>query len=165
MTLVMQPSVHRPSFRYYAVTLEDMLMSDDEKHVRAVFDKLMNAWNNADATAFASCFTEDSDYITYSGQHIEGREATRKVHEKFFKSFLKDTVLSGDIQKVKFVSTDVAVVHSVAGVSSRWRPAFLKNKINTTVLVRQQGEWKISDFQNSKIEKKGITERLKKIFW
>ena len=61
-----------------------------------------------------------------------------------------------DIQKIKFISDEVAVVHCLTGIKAQWQRVVSKNKINTNVVVKQNGEWKISAFHNTQIKKPGL---------
>jgi len=160
----MQPSIHRPAFRYYAVTVEDMMMTADERNIHHLFDTIRQAWSSGDANLFASCFTEDSDYINFQGEHLEGKEANKEAHQKMFNSFLKNSTLLGDIQKIKFISDEVAVVHCLTGIKAQWQRVVSKNKINTNVVVKQNGEWKISAFHNTQIKKPGLIDRIAAFF-
>lgn len=144
----------------YPVTIEAYTQSDDERKIRRVFERLSGAWNIGDAKQFASLFTEDCDYITFRGQHIIGRKNNEELHEQLFKTFLKNTTLATEMKQIKFISEDVAVVHCLGAVSSTLKNNATKNKINTNVLVKTNGEWKIAAFHNSKIEKKGIMESV-----
>ncbi|MEU0765315.1 SgcJ/EcaC family oxidoreductase, partial [Streptomyces microflavus] len=48
-------------------------MNVDDRAIRALFDRLMKAWTDNDAVAYADCFTEDSDYVSYDGTRAVGR--------------------------------------------------------------------------------------------
>ena len=80
-----------------------------------------------------------------------------------FRTVLKNTVLIGEVKKIKFISKDVAVVHCLGLVKSKWSGS-AKNKLNTNVLVKTNGEWKIAAFHNCKIKKLGIVERVLSFF-
>lgn len=143
----------------YPVTIEAYTQSKDERQIRKIFEELSSAWNIGDAKQFASLFTEDCDYVTFRGDHIEGRKNNEEIHAQLFKTFLKNTVLVSEVKKIKFISDDVAVVHCLGLVKSKWSRGSTKNKLSTNVLVKADGEWKIAAFHNCKIKKPGVIER------
>jgi len=141
-----------------------MMMTADEREIHQLFDSIRQAWSKGDAPLFASCFTEDSDYVSFQGEHLEGKEANEEAHQKLFNSFLKNSTLLGDIQKIKFINEGVAVVHCLTGVKTQWQQTADKNKINTIVVVKQNGEWKISAFHNTRIRKAGWLDKIAAFF-
>jgi uncharacterized protein (TIGR02246 family) len=148
----------------YPVTIEAYTQSDDERKIRRVFERLSTAWNIGDARQLASLFTEDCDYITFRGEHIIGRKNNEELHQQLFKSFLKNTTLATEIKQIKFISDDVAVVHCLGIVSLQNKKNLKKNKISTNILVKEHHEWKIAEFHNSRIEKRGMMERVMEFF-
>jgi uncharacterized protein (TIGR02246 family) len=148
----------------YPITVEAYAQSEDERKVRKVFELLSAAWNKSDAKNFASFFTEDCDYITFRGEHLEGRESNEATHAHLFKTFLKNSTLSGEVKKIKFISKDVAIVQCLGAVKSKWKQGSSKDKINANVLIRENGEWKIRAFHNCKIKKSGVVERVLSFF-
>lgn len=152
------------SYSTYPITIEAYTQSEDERKIRKVFEELSDAWNIGDAKRFASLFTEDCDYITFRGDHLEGRKNNEKVHNDLFRTFLKNTILVSEIKKIKFISKDVAVVHCFGLVKSQWSQRSTKNKLNTSVLVKTNDEWKIESFHNCKIRKAGIVEKVLSFF-
>jgi uncharacterized protein (TIGR02246 family) len=43
------------------------MTSDDDAAVRALYDRLIRAWNERDAAAFAAQFTEDGNAVAFDG--------------------------------------------------------------------------------------------------
>jgi uncharacterized protein (TIGR02246 family) len=125
----------------------------DETAIRQLFTRLEEAWNAGDATAYGECFTPDSDYITFDGSHVQGRDANADAHRKLFETFLKGSKLTGQISDLRFLSPDVAVLHATGNVKLRWqsRPAPGRESIQTYVAVKQDGAWRFAAFHNSRI--------------
>jgi uncharacterized protein (TIGR02246 family) len=46
----------------------------DEAAVRALYQQLMEAWNEGSGDAYAAPFTEDGDLVGFDGPHIKGRQ-------------------------------------------------------------------------------------------
>ncbi|MCJ8010417.1 SgcJ/EcaC family oxidoreductase [Paenibacillus sp. KQZ6P-2] len=130
---------------------------EDLKDISALFAKLSEAWNKGDGELYGSCFTEDAEYVTFMGQHLKGRKQIADVHQMLFAGPLKGTVLvssaTTDLQP-RFITPDVAVVIAI-GEARLAVPAQDSNdrgSINTNVIVKQNGEWKLTAFQNSRIQ-------------
>nr|WP_090821775.1 SgcJ/EcaC family oxidoreductase [Paenibacillus sp. yr247] len=127
----------------------------DENAINAIFEALGKAWNEYNGQAFGQCFTEDADYVTFNGQHIKGRQAIADIHQKLFNGVLRGSSMTdgGSIQ-IRFLSPDMAVAHCVGAIKLRWQKKAPKNRdsINTNVLVKEKGDWKIAAFHNCRIQ-------------
>jgi uncharacterized protein (TIGR02246 family) len=62
-------------------------VAEDEQRIRALLARMFEAWANGDGEAYASCFTDDCDYITYNGIHLRGRSENASLHNALFKPF------------------------------------------------------------------------------
>lgn len=122
--------------------------------ISEVFQNLVTAWNNGDATAYAALFTEDVDYVTFHGTHIRGRAELEAGHAKLFAGPLKGVKLGGGAAaaappSVKYLGPDTAVVVSSGGstLPEADSPAPERDSVTTAVLTRAGGSWLISAFQ------------------
>lgn len=136
--------------------------SQDEKLIRELFEALCTAWNHADGESYGACFSEDADYVTFNGQHLKGRNAIAESHQELFQGVLKGSSLSGEIVNLRFLTPEVAVFQAVGAVKLRWQKKVPESRksINTNVVVKQNGEWKIASFHNCRIQKPGILMKL-----
>ncbi len=125
----------------------------EETALRELFSRLETAWNAGNGTAYGECFTLDSDYVTFEGGHLQGRQANAASHQKLFDSFLKGSKLSGQIEDIRFIAPDVAVLHVTGNVRLRWqaRPAAGRESIQTYVAVKRDGAWQFAAFHNTRI--------------
>jgi uncharacterized protein (TIGR02246 family) len=133
-----------------------MTTTTAETDVRAVLGRLTEAWNSADATAYGRLFTEDADYVTFFGMNFPGREAIENSHRALFEGPLKGSKLTGQLgasAKVRFVRPDVAVVVAGGGSSVTGADTADEGRDSTVsfVLVREDGEWLITAFQNTRV--------------
>lgn len=135
-----------------------MTRQEDLKAITALFVSLSDAWNKGDGTAYGHCFTEDADYVTFMGQHLKGRQQIADVHQMLFNGPLKGSVmvsstLTENVQP-RFISDDVAVVHAVGEVrlGAAAQDPNERESINTNVIVKQNGQWKLSAFHNCRIQ-------------
>jgi len=125
----------------------------DEAAVRDLYQQLMDGWNRGSDEAFATVFTEDRDLVAFDGTHFKGREEIAPFHQQLFDKWMKGTRLVGQVEDVRFLSPDVAVMHAVGGTVMRGKtePSPERDSIQTLVAVRQSGEWSLAAFQNTRI--------------
>lgn len=127
----------------------------DETPIRALVQRMGEAWNAGDATAYADLFTEDADYITFFGGHLEGRTAIEESHRSLFEGPLKGSRLGtgGGSTKVRLLGTDAAVVISSGGttLAGETGPDPERDSIVTLTALRDDdGEWRFASFQNTR---------------
>lgn len=136
--------------------------TEEIQAIEALFERLKQAWNKGDAGLYGSCFTDEADYVTFQGEHLQGRGAIADVHKALWQGVLKGSKLVGEIKDVRILSEDAAIFHGLGAVKLRWQKAAPKKRdsINTNMLVKQNGEWKIAAFQNSRISGPGLMQRL-----
>jgi uncharacterized protein (TIGR02246 family) len=116
----------------------------DEDAIRALLARLFDAWARGDGDAYADCFTEDCDYITFNGIHLRGRDENAKLHVGLFRTVLRGSRLSADVESIVFLAADVALMHTAGDVR--------KKSYQTYVLTRAGGNWLIRSFQNTKVQ-------------
>lgn len=128
-------------------------MTDRQAEVLAVLGKLADAWNDGDAAAYASHFTDDADYVTFFGMNMPGRAMIESAHRSLFEGPLKGSKLvAGGEAKVRFVRPDVAIVVSGGGSSlSGGKPEPGRESTLTYVLVEEPGGWRVASFQNTRV--------------
>jgi uncharacterized protein (TIGR02246 family) len=127
--------------------------SADEAAVRALYQQLMDGWNQGSGDAFASVFTEDGDLIGFDGTHFKGRQEIAPFHQQLFDKWLKGSRLVGEVKDVRFLSPDVTLLHAVGGTVMRGKtdPVPERDSIQTLVAIRQDGEWRLAAFQNTRL--------------
>jgi uncharacterized protein (TIGR02246 family) len=113
----------------------------DEKAVRALIDRYVNARDARDEKAIESLFTADADQYTTAGEWRRGRP---KVVTGTAESTKQNPgARSIPIESVRFVTPDVAVVdgpYNIAGsTQKRW----------TTIVVKREADgWRIAAVRN-----------------
>jgi uncharacterized protein (TIGR02246 family) len=127
--------------------------SADEAAVRALYQQLMDGWNQGSGDAFAAVFTEDGDLVGFDGTHFKGRQEIAPFHQRLFDKWLKGSRLVGEVKDVRFLSPDVALMHAVGGTVMRGKsePVPERDSIQTLVATRQDGEWRLAAFQNTRL--------------
>jgi uncharacterized protein (TIGR02246 family) len=129
------------------------IRSADEAAVRDLYRELMDGWNRGSGEAFAAAFTEDGDLVAFDGTHFEGRGEIAPFHQQLFDKWLKGSRLVGKVKDVRFLSPDVALMHAVGTTVMRGQsePSPERDSIQTLVAVRQDGEWRLAGFQNTRV--------------
>lgn len=127
--------------------------ADDEAAVRALYQQLMNAWNEGNGEAYAAPFAEDGDLVGFDGTHFKGRQEIVSFHQPLFDKWLKGTRLVGEVRHLRFLTSDVAVMHAIGGTIMRGelKPSPARDSIQTLVAVRKDDEWKLAAFQNTRL--------------
>src|SRR5918994_1832465 len=127
--------------------------STDEAALRALYQQLMDGWNQGSGAAFAAVFTEDGDLIGFDGTHFKGRQEIAPFHQQLFDKWLKGSRLVGEGKDVRFLSPDVALMHAVGGTVMRGKtdPVPERDSIQTLVAICQDGEWRLAAFQNTRL--------------
>jgi len=121
-----------------------VVTTDDEIAIRSLLTRLHNAWARGDGAAYAQCFAEQSDYITFNGMHLRGRTENAALHSALFRGALKGTKLSNEIESIELLSSSIALVHTAG--SGR------KRSYQTYVLVKLGADWLIRSFQNTRVQ-------------
>ncbi|MEX3814458.1 SgcJ/EcaC family oxidoreductase [Paraburkholderia sp. BR13439] len=138
-----------PSFQGQTLADENNFVAvvvaiEDETAIRSLLARLHDAWARGDGAAYAQCFAEQSDYITFNGMHLRSRAENSAVHSALFRGVLKDTGLSVEIESIVLLSSNIALVHTAG--SGR------KRSYQTYVLVKAGGDWLIRSFQNTRVQ-------------
>jgi uncharacterized protein (TIGR02246 family) len=131
--------------------------STDEAAVRALYQQLMDGWNQGSAEVFATPFAEDGDLIAFDGTHFRGRQEIVPFHQRLFQTYLEGTRLVGQVTSVRFLGPDVALMHARGGTVMRGKstPAPERDSIQTLVATRGVGSWRLTAFQNTRIRPMG----------
>ena len=93
--------------------------SADEAAVRALYQQLIDGWNEGSGEAFALPFAEDGDLVAFDGTHFKGRSEIVPFHQQLFQTYLKGTRLVGNVKDVRVLNNDVALIHAVGGTAMR----------------------------------------------
>lgn len=140
------------------------LTSADEILVRSLYHKLLEAWNQKDATAFASLFDEDGSMIGFDGSVMNGRNAIEATLREIFSHHQTPFYVS-KIRTLRFPNSGVAILNAVAGMlppgQNDLDPDL--NAIQTMVAERQVDEWRIAVLQNTPAAFHGRPELSEKL--
>jgi uncharacterized protein (TIGR02246 family) len=124
-----------------------------DSHIEDLFQRFMQAWTDGDAVAFGACFTEDSDYVSYDGTRAVGLTEHQANHDKLFRGVLTGSALVGEIEAIRYVTPDVAIVYGTASVLMPWRSKLPKRRLSrqTIVVVNTDDGWRITAIHNGRV--------------
>ena len=88
----------------------------DESAIRAFLHKMIDAWNRGSGEGFAAPFSKTADFITFEGTHLKGRKEIAAFHQQAFDTVVKGTRLEGEVNFVRFVNSQLALMHVVIRV-------------------------------------------------
>jgi uncharacterized protein (TIGR02246 family) len=126
--------------------------SEDEEAIRALEKQQGEAWNQHDAKAYASLFTEDGDCVNVVGWWWKGRaEIEKKLTDAYTYVFRESALTIGEVTS-RFLQPDLAVVHVRWTMSGARTPQGIptpQQGIQTQIVRKQDGHWLIASFQNT----------------
>jgi uncharacterized protein (TIGR02246 family) len=145
--------------------------STDEPDVRALYRELLECWNRRDAHAMASLCIDDGSMIGFDGSLHDGRAEIESDIGRIFADHPTGAYV-GKVKSIRFPAADVAIVGAVAGIlpsgGSDLNPA--ANSVQTLVVVKRDGAWRIALFQNTPAAYHGrpelseqLTEELRQV--
>ena len=124
----------------------------DEAEIRRVERRQQDAWNQHDAKAYASLFTEGGDIVNVVGWWWKGRaEIEKKLTDAYAFVFKESTLTVTDVQ-FKFLTPEIAVAHVRWTMTGARTPKGIpepQQGIQIQILQKQAGKWLIVSFQNT----------------
>jgi uncharacterized protein (TIGR02246 family) len=122
----------------------------DEAAIRANVEQMVKGWNMKSGAEFSRPFAEDADFVVINGRHIKGHPAIVEGHNRIFETIFKDSTLSCEVEQIRFLRPDVALVH----MRSRLKVTSTQtvNARITMVMTKDNQKWKIAAFHNTQIQ-------------
>ena len=124
--------------------------SADETAIRENVRQLETGWNTKNGAVFAKPFAEDADYVVINGMYLKGRPTIEKMHQQIFDTIFKDTTLTLKVRQIRFLRSDVAVVH-VDGHRDGPTKDLVQDALLTLVMTKEKDRWIVAAFQNTAV--------------
>lgn len=136
----------------------------EEKPVRTLYLRLLEAWNNRNAAGFAVLFEEDGNQIGFDGSQVDGRAAIEQHLAEIFTDHVTGRYV-GKIRDVRFLSPDVAILQAIAGMIPSGKTDLNPdmNSVQSLVVVRHRSQWCIAMFQNTPAQFHGRPEAVEEM--
>jgi uncharacterized protein (TIGR02246 family) len=126
-------------------------MASEERAIRELNAAVEAAWNKHDAPAMDQAFVEDCDLVNVFGEWISGHDKLVKTHTALFAGPLRESYQRMNVEKLRFVRPDVAVIHVRHHNSDRDGKVLPGDEgaMGTVVLAKERGKWWIIAAQNT----------------
>ena len=122
----------------------------DEGAIRAIHQRMIDAWNAGDAAAFAAPFTDEANFVAFEGTHLKGRREIVVVPSADIRHGReRHTRLQGEVKFVRLLNAVVGVMHSVVRVTlpGQTEPSPSRDSMQLTVVAKRDGEWRSEGFK------------------
>lgn len=124
----------------------------DEKAIRGVTDRFMDAWNRHDAHSFAATFAEDADFTNWRGFSATGRTKIEEVHAPMFATVFRNSHQAYTEIKIRFIRADVAAVdvhwEMTSVLDGQGNPRPDREGLLNFVMAKDAGQWQIAVMHN-----------------
>lgn len=121
-----------------------------EEEVRKLYHRLLEQWNQRNATGMAALFTATGNVIGFDGSQMNGQSEIASILGGIFAHHQTATYV-GKVREVRFLNDDTALLRAVVGMvppgGADINPAV--NAIQSLVATRPAGEWRIALFHNT----------------
>jgi uncharacterized protein (TIGR02246 family) len=140
------------------------LHPDDEKAIRALYERLLESWNSRNSDAYAAEFTKDANVIGFDGSEMIGRAEVASIIGQIFADHLTGRYV-GQVRSVKLLAPDVAILRAAAGIVPHGRSDLVPdlNSQQTLITTRHDGQWRIALFQNTPAQFHGRPELVQQM--
>ena len=160
------PAEGKPAIFPPGALLLDPVAAAEEPLVRKAVEAEEDAWNRADAKAFAARFQEDGSLTDVLGAVSHGRAEIERRQSELFSSHFKGGLLALKVRKIRFLKPDVALVEIDADLSGFHKapPVVFVDaeKVIRTrllqVMVKSGSDWAIASFHG--VDVKTAPEKL-----
>jgi uncharacterized protein (TIGR02246 family) len=140
------------------------MKSSKSNEIQALYQQLLEAWNNRSARAMADLFTEDGESIGFDGSQSIGREDIFSHLKPIFEDHPTAPFVS-KVKDVRFLGSDAAILRAIAGMMPPGQ-SDINPKVNThhtLVVVNSEGNWRIQLFQNTPAQFHGRPELVEQM--
>ncbi|MEV4555565.1 SgcJ/EcaC family oxidoreductase [Kitasatospora sp. NPDC049285] len=131
-----------------------MTTTADQQAVGAVPQRMIAAWADNDAVAFAALFAEDGTMILPGDIFQQSSTEIEQFMTAAYAGPYKGTTVFGAPRSVRFLNADTAVLVTQGGVIAPGETAVAPDReIRATWVLAKQptGEWKIAAYHNSPV--------------
>lgn len=129
----------------------------DQAAIRAVPQRIEQAWAQGDADAVAAVFTPDTDFVVGDGTFLRNRDEVRRYMAAGFDGFLDNSRVTAPVDSVRCLSRDVGVVHTLGGILLPGEQEVPPERqgVQVFVVTKHGGQWLADVYQNTRISPSG----------
>ena len=116
----------------------------------ALYRAVLDAWNARDASRLAELFFEQAQLTGFDGSMLEGRAEIESSFARMFRNYSTPTYV-GKVRTAIRLTEDVVMIRAVAGMVPPGHHDIdpQLNAVQSLVVVRRQGRWRIAAFHNT----------------
>jgi uncharacterized protein (TIGR02246 family) len=121
-----------------------------QAELRALYERILTAWNERRAADFAAAFAEDGEVVGFDGSQMAGRQEIAATLQSIFDDHLTGRYV-GIVRSVRRVGPEAALLRAVSGVVPHGQTDLNPqlNSIQALLAVRRAGEWQAVLYQNT----------------
>jgi len=139
--------------------------SQDEQKVRELYQRLLDAWNNRNATEMAALFDEHGNIVGFDGSQVNGRTGIESEMGQIFGHHQTPPYFA-KTREVRFLTPEVSLLRAAAGMippgKSDIDPAL--NAVQSLVATKvSDNEWRIALFQTTPAQFHGRPELVQQL--
>lgn len=129
----------------------------DDIQICEMVKNMENGWAKKDGNLFAKSFAENADYVVINGRYLQGKMAIAKGHQEIFDSFYKETNIKTEVQSIRYIRPDVAIVHLSSHLTGTSNGQKIDGRsIIALTVEKSNGNWQIDAFQNTRLEEQPV---------
>ncbi|MFD2371636.1 SgcJ/EcaC family oxidoreductase [Brevibacillus sp. GCM10020057] len=138
--------------------------SEDERQVRALYDKVIAGWNERNAEGMAAPFAPDGFLVGFDGSQVSGREGIEEHLRPIFASHPTPPYYT-IVRSVRLLGADGAILRAVAGMvppgKTDVEPAL--HAFQSLVAEKRDGAWQVVHFQTTPAQFHGRPELVEQL--
>jgi uncharacterized protein (TIGR02246 family) len=125
----------------------------DEALVRDIPHQIARGWSKGDGDAIAAVYAADGVLVAGHGVVLHGPTHIASYHDEQLAGSLKDSQLTIEITSVRFLEPDIVLMQTEGGIlwPGQTQLAPGNRGIQSFVVVKKDGAWRVSLFQNTRI--------------
>jgi uncharacterized protein (TIGR02246 family) len=141
--------------------MSESAMSTENQAIVSVYTQLLSAWNAQDAAAMARLFADDGAQVGFDGSEAQGAQTIQQHLAPIFRDHPTKRFVH-IVREVRQLTNDTALLRAVAGMVPRDSLELdeSKNVIQSLVVRREAGSWRIALFQNTPAKLDGRPEAV-----
>lgn len=118
--------------------------SEDEAAIQTIVKGMESGWNNKDSAEFTKNFAADAHFADVKGDLVKGRSTAEEVLRKPFQTVYKDMIMDLNVQQIKFLRPDVAIVDIILTSHARQDPTATSTAHLLLVVDKNNGKWEVA---------------------
>ncbi|MDA3648834.1 SgcJ/EcaC family oxidoreductase [Saccharopolyspora indica] len=125
----------------------------DEAAVLDLMNRYVAAWNAGDGQAFGAAYAPEATHVTFDGALLRGRTEIAGVHSQLFGTFLRGSRIELQVEDLRLVTDDVAVLHTSGGILEAGDTALSADRrsMNTMIAAKHADGWALTTVQVTRI--------------